>query len=42
MQLGGATEVNGRHCCVAETRHHAVEFVSGSGFGGTADGIELV
>jgi len=29
MQLGGATEVYGGHGCVAEARHHAVEFAAG-------------
>jgi len=36
MQLGSATEVDGRHCCVAENRHHAVESAASGGFGGAA------
>jgi len=38
MQVGGATEVDGTHCCVAEARHHVVEFAVGGGFGGAAGG----
>jgi hypothetical protein len=33
MQLGGATEVDEKHCCAAETWHHAVELAACGGFG---------